>query len=149
QSPANDAVLKVWLTLCYDSCAVAPVPIPGQPCRSEEDLMAPSRVADDYRLSLGFDAPSLGEADYLRLLAAYAAALPDAAGAVPAGPALRALLRRVRRQALVLFSPTAIESEAADVTAVEVHPDVRPQVMAELRRLWVSELRPAVVLAPC
>ena len=149
QNPANDAVLKLWLTLCYDSCSVAPVPIPGQPCRSEEDLMAPSRVADDYRLSLGFDPPSLGEADYVRLLAAYAAALPDPGGAAPVGPALKTLLERVRRQALVLFSPAAVESEAADVTAVQVHPDVRPQVMTALRRLWVSELRPAVVLSPC
>jgi hypothetical protein len=35
QSPTNDAALKLWLTLCYDSCALAPVPVPGQPCRSE------------------------------------------------------------------------------------------------------------------
>jgi hypothetical protein len=149
QNPANDTVLKLWLTLCYDSCAVAPVPIPGQPCRSEEDLMAPSRVADDYRLALGFDPPALGEADYLRLLAAFAVALPDAGGAAPGGAALKTLLEQVRRQAWVLLSPTAIDVQAADVAAIAVHPDVRPQVMAELRRLWVSDLRPAIVASPC
>jgi hypothetical protein len=149
QSPANEAVVKLWLTLCYDSCAVAPVPIPGQPCRSEEDLMAPSRVVDDYRLALGFDAPPLGEAEYLRLLAAYAAALPDAGGAPPGPAALKTQLEAIRSQARVLFSPAAIESAAADATAISVHPDIRPQIMAELRNLWVTELRPAVVTGPC
>jgi len=149
QAPANEAVLKLWLTLCYASCAVAPVPIPGQPCRSEEDLMAPSRVADDYRLSLGFDPPAPGEADYLRLLAGYAAALPGAGGSPPGPAALKTLLEKVRRQARILFSPSAVEAEAADVASIGVHADARAQVMAELRRLWVSELRPQVVLPPC
>jgi hypothetical protein len=149
RTPPNEAVLKVWLSLCYDSCPVAPVPIPGQPCRSEEDLMAPSRVVDDYRLSLGFEPPPLGEADYLRLMAAYGAALPDAGGAPPGPAALRTLRETVRKQARVLFSPTAVEAAAADVAAISVHPDVRPQVMAELRSLWITELRPKVVTAHC
>ncbi|MEO6092092.1 MAG: hypothetical protein ABIT04_09815 [Novosphingobium sp.] len=147
--PANDAVLKLWLTLCYDSCAIAPVPIPGQPCRSEEDLMAPSRVADDYRLSLGFEPPTPGEADYLRLLGAFAAGLPVAGGAAPGSAALRTLLDRVRRQARILFHPLAVAADAADAATIDVHPTVRPQVMAELRRLWVSELRPAIMPPPC
>lgn len=45
--------------------------------------MAPSRIADDYRLSLSFDPPEIGETDYLRLLAQYRQALPPAA-ALPA-----------------------------------------------------------------
>jgi hypothetical protein len=149
QTPANEAVIKLWLTLCYDSCAIAPVPIPGRPCRSEEDLMAPSRVADDYRLSLGFDPPAPGEADYLRLLSGYAMGLPGAGGSPPGPAALKTLLEKVRRQARVLFAPSAVEAEAADAASIAVHADVRAQVMAELRRLWVSELRPAVVLPPC
>lgn len=149
QNPANDAVLKLWLTLCYDSCAIAPVPIPGQPCRSEDDLMAPSRVADDYRLSLTFDPPAPGEADYLRLLATYAAALPGAGGSAPGPAALKTLLSKVRRQARILFLPGTVEAEAADVAAIGVHADVRAQVMAELRRLWISELRPAIAPPPC
>ena len=148
-NPANEAVIKLWLTLCYTDCAVAPVPIPGQPCRSEEDLMAPSRVADDYCLALGFDPPAPGEADYLRLLGAYAAALPDDGGAAPSGAALTALLASVRTQARILFSPAAVEAADADVAEIPVHADVRALVMAELRRLWVTELRPAVVLPPC
>ncbi|MFZ1565189.1 hypothetical protein [Sphingorhabdus sp.] len=149
RTPADSATIKVWLTLCYTNCAVAPVPIPGQPCRSEEDLMAPSRIADDYRLSLSFDPPEIGETDYLRLLAQYRQALPPAA-ALPATQALRrALVRRIRRQAKLLFAPVPDAFAVGDDAAVELHPDMAPEIVEELRNLWITELRPQVVPPPC
>ena len=48
--PASPVTLSV--VLCYRSCPTDKVPVPGEPCRSEEDTMAYSRLRDDFKLEL-------------------------------------------------------------------------------------------------
>jgi hypothetical protein len=65
--PLNtDGTVSLYLTLCCADCKTRPVPIPGEPCRSEDELMAPSRIADDFRLELREFAPVQTEEDALR-----------------------------------------------------------------------------------
>ena len=58
--------VSLYLSLCYADCQTRPVPIPGEPCRSEDELMKPSRVADDFRLQLREHPPVQVEEDALR-----------------------------------------------------------------------------------
>src|SRR6185369_9709908 len=53
-----DSSIKLYVVLCYRDCAVDNVPIAGEPCRSEDQLMAPSRVKDDFCLQLRVQAPN-------------------------------------------------------------------------------------------
>lgn len=62
----TSGAVSLYLTLCYADCQTRPVPIPGEPCRSEDELMKPSRVADDFRLELREHAPAQVEEDALR-----------------------------------------------------------------------------------
>ncbi|HET7400635.1 MAG TPA: hypothetical protein VFJ62_02610 [Usitatibacter sp.] len=62
----TSGTISLYLTLCYADCTAFPVPIPGEPCRSEADLMADSRVVDDFRLELRKDPPAQVEEDALR-----------------------------------------------------------------------------------
>jgi hypothetical protein len=62
----TSGVISLYLTLCYADCRTRPVPIPGEPCRSEDELMAPSRIADDFRLELREFAPVQTEEDAVR-----------------------------------------------------------------------------------
>lgn len=65
--PVNDVgEITLHLVLCYADCLTRPVPIPGEPCRSEDELMKPSRVADDYRLELRASPPAQVEEDAVR-----------------------------------------------------------------------------------
>src|SRR5215213_4124372 len=50
-------VLPLYVVLCYRDCPVDMVPIPGEPCRTEEDSMAASRLKDDFRLELRVEPP--------------------------------------------------------------------------------------------
>src|SRR4051812_33817999 len=59
-------VVSLYLALCWSDCLTRPVPIPGEPCRAADELMAPSRVADDFRLELRERAPDQTEEDALR-----------------------------------------------------------------------------------
>lgn len=64
-SPSSDQV-RLYVVLCYRDCAIEMTPVPGEPCRSEDELMAASRLADDFRLELRFEAPAQKEEDALR-----------------------------------------------------------------------------------
>src|SRR5260370_6565301 len=58
--------VKLYVVLCYRECPTDAVPIPGEPCRSEDDAMAPSRLKDDYCLDLRLQPPDQREEDDLR-----------------------------------------------------------------------------------
>ena len=62
----TSGTVSLFLTLCYTDCRTRPVPVPGEPCRSEDELMADSRVADDFRLELQKSAPIQVEEDAVR-----------------------------------------------------------------------------------
>jgi hypothetical protein len=48
--PAQPIPLAVLL--CYRECPSDTVPVPGEPCRSQDDAMQPSRIRDDFELKL-------------------------------------------------------------------------------------------------
>jgi hypothetical protein len=73
-SPAGAA--RLYVTLCYQACLVDLVPIPGEPCRSEDDARAPSRVQDSYVLELRWRAPEQRRDDAIRDFAAWLSLVP-------------------------------------------------------------------------
>lgn len=144
-APSTDASLKVWLTLCYTSCAIAPVPIPGRPCRSEEDLMAPSRQADDYILSLSLDPPAMSEAQALGIVETYIGAMVSQAAAV----ALSTLLTKIGRQLDALFLPQATALPASATTTPVYGNAQKAEVLRFVRTYWITRLRPHVMAQKC
>ena len=50
-SPPDEGVLNVHLTLCFRDCETLPVPVPGTPCRTDDELMVPSRIASGQAAS--------------------------------------------------------------------------------------------------
>jgi hypothetical protein len=61
----------VYVVLCYRDCPTDEVPILGEPCRTEEESMAPSRIVDDFRLELRLDPPPQREEDAVRDFVAW------------------------------------------------------------------------------
>lgn len=61
-----DGTLPLYVVLSYRCCPTDNVFIPGEPCRSEAELTAPSRLTDDFALELSFDPPDQCEEDALR-----------------------------------------------------------------------------------
>jgi hypothetical protein len=148
-APDNEARLKVWLTLCYTSCAIAPVPIPGQPCRSEEDLMAPSRVADDYVLSLSLDPPPMTEVRALELVEIYLGSLVGDAAAALTVPQMRTLRGRIAGQLDAMFAPNPAALSGVAFEALHYFPDQFPQLLRFIRNHWITRLRPHVMAQRC
>jgi len=65
-SPPVGDELMLYVVLCYRDCLADNVPIPGEPCRSEDELTAASRIKDDFSLELRFEAPKQAEEDSVR-----------------------------------------------------------------------------------
>lgn len=146
----SNATLSLFLTLCYVDCPVAEVPIPGEPCRSDENLMAPSRIQDDYCLEFRFDAPPpMREEQALDALSAFWPTM--LATASNTDSAFDTALRRAEAQlrlAMGIGDPAA-PPPAADLDAVDIHPDAKPRLVSAIKKLWITRLRPFVVAQRC
>ncbi len=66
-----DNPLTLYVVLSYRACATDTVPIAGEPCRSEDSLMAPSRLSDDFTLELRLAPPDQREEEALRAFIAW------------------------------------------------------------------------------
>ena len=154
--PAGSGTLSLYLTLCYADCTTQPVPIPGDPCRSEDQLMADSRIADDYRLELRIAPPPQVEEDALRDFLVWLRAVPVVDGAPPA-PVDAALERQwaqgVRLAAqpwldLASASPPVSSPPPGDYlfdsppTALAIASAHLTAFLRVALRVWVTELRP-------
>jgi len=69
-------VLELAVVACYRECETDDVPIPGEPCRSEDELMKPSRMQDSFALELRFEAPPQAEDDAVRAFVAWIRQIP-------------------------------------------------------------------------
>jgi hypothetical protein len=146
------ATLNLFLTLCYVDCAVAEVPIPGEPCRSDENLMAPSRIADDYCLDFCFEPPPMAEAMAIETLTAFFGTLNVAPGNSSSAPAFAEALRLAELQLRLAFGLTKADAPvpvAGDLIAIPLHPSQRVRFGLAVKRLWVTRIRPFVVAQRC
>ncbi len=61
--------LSLCVLLCYREAETDTVPIPGEPCRSDDEVLAPSRITDSFELKLAVDgapgSPPAGVTDSL------------------------------------------------------------------------------------
>ena len=155
-----DSTLTLYLTLCYRECPVDPVPIPGEPCRSEDELMAPSRLVDDFVLELRPQAPDQREEDLIREFIAWLRALAFGGG----GPyatveafvaALRASV--VEAPQSPLASPPASPLAAPGVhfvfgsplASLTLDPLLSADYFRAAFRIWITEIRPKVHASCC
>jgi hypothetical protein len=138
--PAGTTTLRVYVVLCYRDCPTDEVPILGEPCRTEEESMAPSRIVDDFRLELRLDPPPQREEDAVRDFVAWLRQIEIVDFAADPQD-LKNFLDAIRASAQELPSPIDFlyGSPPSDLFIP------RSQVCEWLRAafgLWVTELRP-------
>jgi len=141
-SPVGNAV-TLYVVLCYRDCPTNPVPIPGEPCRSEDEMMAPSRLKDDFTLELRFTPPDQREEDAVRDFVAWLSQINITHA--PSSVTLDEFIAIVRQAAAPLSSPPSSPPDfmyGSPPAALHINTaDVCAYVRVALR-LWVTELRP-------
>lgn len=136
-------LLTLWLVICYRSCPVDPVPIAGEPCRSADDLMAPSRLVDDFRLEFRTMPPDQSEEDAVRLFTAFMdqITVTDAAGDFPTLPQFTDALRAALLLTASPLDPGFFQF-GSPLSKFHIHPADAPEYMRAAFRIWVTEIRP-------
>jgi hypothetical protein len=140
----NRALLRLYLVLCYRDCATDMVPIPGEPCRSQDETMAPSRLADDFKLELRYEAPDQREEDALRDFVEWLGQVEvtDEPGSFST---LEELEKAIRNAAQAPSSPPSPPDffYGSPPDALRIHPSMAYEYLRAAFRLWTTELRPS------
>jgi hypothetical protein len=139
--------LRAHVVLCYRECPTAKVPIPGEPCRSEDDVMLPSRLADDYRIELTLDAPGQREEDAVRDFVSWLSQM--VVSDLTASTSMADFVDAIRAAAHLLTSPPESGSGplsdylygSPPATLVINSADLCEYLDAAFR-IWITELRP-------
>jgi len=155
--------LPLAVVLCHRECPTDTVPVPGEPCRSQDDAMAPSRIRESFELKLALrdDAPwGSPPAAVPTGLTVYRLSQPEEQ-AVRAFGLLLARVRTTTDEALgaegeevlmdgvralaqaaseaVLASPPPADDDPILLPAAEA-----PEILRRALALWVTEVRPAI-----
>ncbi len=141
----QDGIASLYVVLCYRQCPTDLAPIPGEPCRSEEDTMQPSRLADDFKLELRFEPPEQCEEDALREFVEWLHASLEITDAGIDFVSVEEFLQAIREAVNPVTSPPC-SSPFFLLDSLPLGLRVRTGDVCEyLRaafRLWVTELRP-------
>jgi hypothetical protein len=136
--------LTLYLVLSHLQCLTDNVPIPGEPCRSDEDLMQPSRIADSFRLALRLAPVTQREEDGLRDFVEWLVGQPLVSGSPPLDEAaFMDQLREAAHDWLMPGSPPlSSPSWPPDYMSGEAPPGTDEAMFRLALRLWTTELRP-------
>jgi hypothetical protein len=149
--------IDLYLTLCYRDCPADLVPIPGAPCRAEDELMAPSRLVDDFSLELRLTPPDQSEEDVLRQFVNWLRTLTfGTAGPFMSPEDFETLIRGALK--VVAASPSSPPSSPlssplsggaalillSPLGSMNLDPTLGAEYYRAAFRVWIEELRPNV-----
>lgn len=139
------APLGLYVVLCYRDCPTDKVPVPGEPCRSEDESVANSRLKDDFRLELRLAPPAqteeLAVREFVRWLRAHVE-FTDEAGEFTHEDSFADVVRELAGAAGPSSPPDYAEDSPPNV--IRVLPELRCDFLRVAFRVWVTELRPRV-----
>lgn len=140
-SPAPESPFTLYAVLSYAQCLTDNVPIPGEPCRDESELMQPSRVADGFRLELRLaPPPPQREEDAVRDFVEWLVRLPLAVASPPLGEA--EFIEQLREAARDWLAPTSPPASPSDYMLGSAPAGTSEALFRAALRLWTTELRP-------
>jgi len=130
----------LYVILCYRECATDVVPIPGEPCRSQQDAIVASRLKDDFELKLALVSPRQIEEETIREFGALLGRI-DISGEAPAYLSREDLLGRIRQLGAAPGSPP-LGSPPGAGEILYLNPATACEDLRAALRVWVTEVRP-------
>lgn len=146
-STASPTTLQLFVVLYYRECETDDVPIPGEPCRSDDQLQAPSRVVDGFHLELRLEPPKQREEEAIRDFVAWLRQV-EISDSITATTPLDQFLDAIRDAAQAWFASSNPSSPPGDFmfgsppAALQVRPENAGEYLSAAFQLWVTELRP-------
>lgn len=140
-SPPESNKIRLYVTLCYRECLTDSVPIPGEPCRNDDELTASSRIKDNFSLELRFEPPKQAEEDKIREFVAWLKSIP--VSEIGTTLTLDEFVQAIHETWLTpqTSPPIASPPLLSPPESFQIHPDDIEEFMHEALRIWVTELR--------
>ena len=141
------STLELAVVASYAQCFTDAVPIPGEPCRSDDELQQPSRIQDSFSLDLQLSAPPQNEDDAIADFVRWVRRIPLVD--TPPGD-VDAFVEELRvLMALEASSPPSPPSlldflYASPPPSLEIPRAAAGQYLAALFSFWVTDLRARV-----
>jgi hypothetical protein len=134
--------LNVYVTLRYTACATDEKPIPGEPCRTEDDMLQASRFMDDFALELRLDPPAQPDEAAIRDFVEWLAEIPIVDGPSTVTP--DQFVDAIRDAAYLVASPPSPGDfmYGSPPAALRIGRDDACQFLRTAYRVWVTDLRP-------
>src|SRR3989344_4926660 len=132
--------LTVHVVLAYQGVPTDKVPVPGEPCRSEDAPTANSRIADCFQLTLRTQAPPQLEEDAIRDFADWLAQVPVDLSSPPMSD--EDFLQSLRDAAEGWLTPTSPPPTDYMLGSPPMGLNSTDGLLRVALRLWVTELRP-------
>lgn len=144
-SLASGDRISLYAMLAYADCDTDEVPLAGEPCRTEEQLTAPSRIKDHFKLQLRLDPPLQTEEDALRNFV-RALALVEIVTGSGDETTLRAFENVVRNSPVVTSPPSSPPVSPGgfdyDFSSASIPDGQVQECLRAAFRIWTVELRP-------
>jgi len=142
-SPIGSSI-KLYLVVSYRDCPVDPVPIAGEPCRSADNLMAPSRIVDDFTLELRLTPPAQLEEDAIRDFVDWMnqIQIADAPGTFISLTDFENAIRAALASSGSPPDPGVAFHLGSPLAGMQIHPANACTYMHAAFRIWATEVRP-------
>jgi len=136
----------VYVYVCYRECPTDEVPIPSGPCKTGEESMQPSRIAESYLVKFDTQPPDQTEE---RLATRFGQFLERFEVTTDAGsPALPFDPEAFFGEDHDLDNPPP-ESPSDPPSRIRIHPDQVEASLRALLRWWITRVRPGVFADAC
>ena len=135
KSISKEGTVKLYVVLCYRECEMDKVPVPGVPCRSQEESMVNSRIADDFELKLSLLPPPKIEEEIVRSFGKLLGRIEITPDVDPAKYTASSSLETMVRNLV-----KGIE----DNTKIFLLPGDASSILRNAFRVFVTEVRPAI-----
>jgi hypothetical protein len=141
------STLQLWVVASYAECLTDSVPIPGEPCRSDDELEQPSRVKDSFSLDLELSPPPQSEDDAISDFVRWVRSIPVvdvAAGDVDAF--IEEIREAMNLEASSPPSPPSLLDflYASPPPSLQIPRAAASEYLGALFGFWVSDLRALV-----
>jgi hypothetical protein len=141
-----ESSITLYVVLGYRDCPTDAVPIAGEPCRTDDESVAPSRLADDFKLDLRLTPPPQEEEDALRDFVAWLSQI-DLTDDPDHRTSLSDFEDLIRRAVVEpsLGSPLARLTDflaGAPPAGLRILADDACEYLRVAFRIWTTELRP-------
>ncbi len=143
-SPLGPASL--YVVLCYRECLTDKVPVPGAPCRTEEDTLAPSRITESFDLRFTTTLPDAHEELAIRR---FGDLLRQIEVSTTGNPSDFLTVERMEQFVRALESTASPLGSPLNDAALLLHPQDAEAVLRAGFRVWITEVRPSLLATGC